>query len=120
MKKNNKLDKDFENLHHILKMGRYKLKSPRFEENIMFKIGNKKNYVLEVKQSIRQSFIYFVVGFALGMALILNLLFTNYFEAGTLAHILCVFSLFVLAVLGLLLYDNYSKLLRSYSTENKP
>lgn len=108
-----KTNEDFKTIKTFLEKGKFALDNPNFEENLMSKIVLEKNYRVRVRSFIKKGFICFIGGLTLCVILTLWFLFKN--NSYEVISILC---LFFLGILGVLLTDNYLKLLSNYKILN--
>ncbi|MDY8136038.1 hypothetical protein [Aquimarina sp. 2201CG5-10] len=112
-----KNDEDFNKLKSFLEEGRFTLDSPNFEEDLMSKIVLEKNYRSRVRTFIRRALACFIGGLILCMSLVLWFLFKSDSTSVSyeITSIVCLFSL---GVIGVLLIDNFVKLLQNYKAFN--
>lgn len=108
-----KTDEDYKKTKAFLEKGRLTLDNPNFEENLMSKITLEKNYRVSVRSFIRKGFLCFFGGFILCIILALWFVFKN--DSYEIINVVC---LFFLGIFGVLLTDNYHKLLNNYKLLN--
>lgn len=113
----NKTDEEFSKIKEFLKERKFNLNNTDFEEDLMSKIILEKNYKIRVRYFIKKSLIFFISGVTSCIILIL-LLFINNYSTNTSYEVISVICLFSLSVFGILVIDNFLKLLRNYKALN--
>lgn len=106
-------NQEFEKIKAFLKKGKFELDNPDFEENLMSKIILEKNYRVRVRSYLRKGVVCFIGGLSLSIILTLWLVFKN-----DSYETISILFLFFFGILGILLADNYLKLLSKYKTLN--
>ncbi|TDQ24038.1 hypothetical protein DFQ07_2580 [Tenacibaculum caenipelagi] len=107
-------DEDYNKMKDILKEGKFKLNNPNFEETLMSRIVLEKNYKVGIRNLIKRALVCLIIGFILSISLVLLFLF-NKMEFNNFYNLSSVICLFVLGIVGILLTDNFLKLLHNYN-----
>lgn len=115
--KNHKSDFDF--IQETLKEGAFKLNNPDFDSCVMNKISLKKNYTKNIQRSIKRGVLCLCIGLLSCFSFIVLLLLSNEITMDQTSETISLISLFLLGVVGILLIDNFLKLLYNYKSINQ-